>query len=147
MRKRQREMDGDVYQLLAPAAEALAHRDPLAAKLLYRQLIDFSLDRGRTGRYGHAARHLQDCASLASAVADWEGHPTHQAYVDRLKERHRYKKASGGRLRECSSRMPVSREVDQARWRPGGALTACGLTCESVRDFSRRRYLIGSPSR
>lgn len=97
VRKRQREMDGDVYQLLAPAAEALAHRDPLAAKLLYRQLIDFSLDRGRTGRYGHAARHLQDCASLASAVADWEGHPTHQAYVDRLKERHRYKESFWGK--------------------------------------------------
>ena len=97
VRRRLREMDGDVYQLLAPSAEALAHKDPLAATLLYRELIDFSLERGRTGRYGHAARHLQDCASLGSAVADWEGHPTHQAYVDRLKERHRYKESFWGK--------------------------------------------------
>jgi len=38
-------------------------------------MIDFTLDRARSSRYGHAARHLASCAWLATAIADWHGKP------------------------------------------------------------------------
>jgi hypothetical protein len=81
-------LDGDLDQILTPAAEALAEKHPLAATLALRAMIDFSLVNGRSSRYPHAAGHLRECASLASAVGD--GHPfeTHEAYVARLKEAH-----------------------------------------------------------
>ncbi len=60
------EMDGDVYEILSPAAEALASRSPLAATLLLRAMIDFTLEKARAKRYKHAARHLEECARLAA---------------------------------------------------------------------------------
>ena len=86
-------MDGDAYWALAPAADALAHKDPLAATLLYRAMIGFALDHARSARYRHAARHLRDCASLAASIADWRDHPDHEAYVAVLRGHHRSKAA------------------------------------------------------
>ena len=40
---RAKELDGDHYELLTPAADALAAKYPLAATLLLRAIIDFSL--------------------------------------------------------------------------------------------------------
>lgn len=81
-------MDGDAYWALAPAAELLGLKDPLAAILLYRLMIDFALERGRSARYGHAARHLEDCSSLAKSGLDWEGWPTQAAYLAGLEQEH-----------------------------------------------------------
>ncbi len=64
---RAKELDGNQYEILTPAAEALAAKHPLAATLLLRAMIDFSLTQSRSSRYGHAARHLRDCAGLASS--------------------------------------------------------------------------------
>jgi Family of unknown function (DUF6880) len=50
-----RAIDGDCYWTLMPA-ERLENKEPLAASLLYRRMIDFTLDHGRSKRYGHAAR-------------------------------------------------------------------------------------------
>lgn len=82
------ELDGDNYEILAPAAEALAGRFPLAATLLLRAMIDFSLTRNRSSRYRHAARHLADCASLAAVIKDYGAFETHQAYAGRLSGQH-----------------------------------------------------------
>lgn len=82
------DLDGDHYELLAPAADALAARYPLAATLLLRAMIDFTLGKSRTSRYGHAARHLRFCAGLASAIADYQGHEPHEAYAARLRREH-----------------------------------------------------------
>lgn len=71
------ELDGNGYWLLSPAADALAGRHPLAATLLLRSMIDFALIEGRSSRYKHAARHLAECASLASAIDDFEPFETH----------------------------------------------------------------------
>jgi hypothetical protein len=65
------ELDGDHYEILSPAADALAAKYPLAATLLLRAMIDFSLKKNRVKRYLHAARHLSECASLARAVGDF----------------------------------------------------------------------------
>lgn len=61
-------LDGDHYEMLTPVADALAGKHPLAATMALRAMIEFSLDNGRSSRYKHAARHFQECASLASAM-------------------------------------------------------------------------------
>ncbi len=54
-------------------------------------MIDFTLDHGRSKRYGHAARHLLSCAGLAPLIADWQGHQPNADYAEGLRHRHRRK--------------------------------------------------------
>ncbi len=82
------EIDGDHYEYLAPAAEALSERHPLAATLVLRAMIDFTLTRSRAKRYRYAAEHLASCARLARDIPDFGAFETHDAYVTRLKEEH-----------------------------------------------------------
>ena len=82
------ELDGDQYWLLTPAADALGQRQPLAATLLLRAMIDVSLDAAKFKRYGHAARHLQTCGHLAQRIDDFARHPNHPEYVADLRRRH-----------------------------------------------------------
>ena len=82
------ELDGDHYEILTPAADALAAKYPLAATLVLRAMIDFSLNRARSSRYGHAARHLLECSSLASTIRDFGAFETHDAYVSKLRAEH-----------------------------------------------------------
>jgi hypothetical protein len=49
--------------------------------------------QSRASRYGHAARHLRECAGLASAIADYAPFETHEAYVSRLRREHGRKTA------------------------------------------------------
>src|SRR6185312_7252883 len=88
VRARHNGLDGDHYWLLAPAADALSAAEPLAAILLFRRMIDFTLERRRSTRYGHAAENLASCAWLAKTMSDWQGHPPHATYVEGLKQRH-----------------------------------------------------------
>jgi hypothetical protein len=80
------ELDGDHYEVLSPAAESLAVKYPLAATLLLRAMINFSLKAGKTTRYRHAARHFAECASLASGMIDFGSFETHSQYNNRLKQ-------------------------------------------------------------
>nr|WP_329603599.1 DUF6880 family protein [Acidiphilium iwatense] len=96
--QRYKELDGDQYEILTRAADALAAKHPLAAILVLRAMIDFSLTKNRTSRYKHAARHLRDCESLASAVADFGTHERHEAYVARLRLEHGRKSSFWGLL-------------------------------------------------
>jgi hypothetical protein len=82
------ELDGDHYEVLTPAADALAGNHPLAATLVLRAMIDFSLKNNRSGRYRHAARHLLDCSSLASAIDNFGRFEPHDAYRARLRHEH-----------------------------------------------------------
>jgi hypothetical protein len=82
------ELDGDHYEILTPAADALAGKHPLAATLALRAMIDFTLAKARSSRYRHAARHFLECSSLASSVADFGAFETHEAYAARLKTKH-----------------------------------------------------------
>jgi hypothetical protein len=86
--ERAAELDGDHYEVLTPAAEALAEKHPLAATLLLRAMIDFALSKARAARYRHAARHLGECASLAPTIADYGALETHEAYMARLEAKH-----------------------------------------------------------
>ena len=85
---RPEELNGDHYEILTPAANALAGKHPLAASLLLRVMIEFSLDRGRSSRYRHASRHLLDCASLAASIPDFGKFETHEVFVDGLRAKH-----------------------------------------------------------
>jgi hypothetical protein len=90
---RANEVDGDHYELLTPAADALAAKYPLATTLLLRSMIEFSLIKSRASRYGHAARHLRDCAGLAAAIQDCAPFEAHDTYVSRLR-RHNSRKTA-----------------------------------------------------
>ena len=70
--ERTRELDGDHYEILTPASEALAGKHKLAAVLVLRAMIDFSLNQ-RSGRYKHATGHLLRCASLFAGVETFGG--------------------------------------------------------------------------
>ena len=85
---RAKELDGDLYHILVPAAEALEAKHPLAATLVRRALIDFSLGAARSTRYRHAARHLLECQGLAGQIEDFGGFETHESYRARLKAEH-----------------------------------------------------------
>ena len=87
------EIDGNQYEFLTPAADALAGKYPLAATLTLRTMIDFTLTTNRVSRYGHAARHLRDCAGLAAAIRDHGTFLEHDAYVARLRRDHGRKAA------------------------------------------------------
>jgi hypothetical protein len=99
IRTRHDGLDGNHYWLLAPAADTLSAAEPLAASLLFRRMIDFTLERGRSTRYGHAADHLASCAWLAKTITDWQGHPPHDTYVQGLKQRHPRKTGFWSRVR------------------------------------------------
>jgi hypothetical protein len=64
-------LNGDRYYLLAPLAELLEKRQPLAAKVCLRAMINFTLKVARSKRYPHAGRHLETCHRLADAINDW----------------------------------------------------------------------------
>jgi len=92
------ELDGNRYELLTPAAETLGEKHPLAATLLRRAMIEFTLREKRTTRYGHAARHMRACEELAARVADFGGFETHAAFRQRLEAVHGRKLAFWSRL-------------------------------------------------
>jgi hypothetical protein len=86
--RRRSELDGNLYELMTPAAEALAEKHPLMATIVLRSMIDFTLDMARSSRYKHAARHFAECASLAPRISDFCDVGSHDAYVAELKRRH-----------------------------------------------------------
>jgi hypothetical protein len=86
--QRSDELDGNHYEILTHAADALAGKYPLAATMVLRAMIDFSLKNGRSSRYRHAARHLLDCAGLSSAINDFGRFEPHDTYEARLRREH-----------------------------------------------------------
>ena len=81
-------LNGDRYSLLAPLAELLEKRHPLAATVCLRAMIDFTLKVKRPKRYPHAARHLETCHRLAAAINNWGDLVDHRSYVAQLRRDH-----------------------------------------------------------
>ncbi len=88
IRSRIKEIDGDLYELLDPAAGAIEGKHPLAAVLLRRALIEVTLRKGRATRYKHAARHVHEIDSLNAQIKDYEGFETHDEFMTRLHKTH-----------------------------------------------------------
>ncbi|MCX7324168.1 MAG: hypothetical protein NTZ14_06975 [Hyphomicrobiales bacterium] len=93
------ELDGDRYEILSPAAGALAGKHPLAATLVLRAMIDFTLTTARASRYKHAARHLAECGSLAKMIASFGTHESHEAYLARIRRENDRKSGFWGLVR------------------------------------------------
>ncbi len=93
------EIDGNRYEILTPAAEALRERHPLAAVLLWRAMIDYALGEGRSSRYGHAADHLMDCADLGKSIQDYGAFQSHADYFEALRMAHDRKTSFWVKLR------------------------------------------------
>ena len=93
---RAEELNGDHYELLSPIANALADKHPLAATVALRAMIEICLDRARSSRYKHAARHFQECASLASSIAEFGKWETHETFAARIRGKHGKKSSFWG---------------------------------------------------
>jgi len=94
------EIDGDLYELLDPAASALEGKYPLAAVLLRRHLIDFTLRKARSTRYRHTVRHVREIESQQSDIKDYGRHESHAEFMARLKREHPRKPAFWSLLAE-----------------------------------------------
>ncbi len=101
--ERSREIDGNLYFVLDPAAKALEGKHPLAAVLLRRAMIEDTLEGAKATRYGHAARHLLECRALEAGTGDRGEFETHEAFVARLRARHGRKAGFWSRVEELSS--------------------------------------------
>jgi Family of unknown function (DUF6880) len=93
------ELNGNHYEVLTPAAEALSAKHPLAAILCLRAMIDFALEKARSSRYGHAARHLTECKGLAQSIEDFGPFEVHETYESRLRDTHGRKSGFWSRVR------------------------------------------------
>lgn len=98
VRERLNRLDGQRYDVLAPAAERLAEKHPLAATLLWRRMVENILGRASSNQYGYAARDVQHAAALASRLPDEAGIESHAAWMDRLQREHGRKYAFWQRL-------------------------------------------------
>jgi hypothetical protein len=85
------EFDGDDYEFLNSAADALHQRQPLAATALLRAMIDFALTQGRASRYGHIANYLSDCEMLSHNITDYGDLQTHEHYFITLQNDHSHR--------------------------------------------------------
>jgi hypothetical protein len=86
--RRAGEWDGNRYEYLTPAADALETKHPLAATILRRAMIDYTLKNAKSKRYRHAARRLLECESLAAVIVDFRMIAPHKVYVSALKAQH-----------------------------------------------------------
>ena len=91
-------LNGNDYETLTALADALSARHPLAATFALRAMITFALERARTKRYRHAARHLLECESLAAQIEDFSGHADHVAFLGSLKQNHGRKASFWARI-------------------------------------------------
>ena len=81
---RSEEIDGDDYEGLEAAAQALEGRHPLAASLLYRAMIGRTLRFNRRDRFADAERWIGELAALAPRIARFGGFETHAEFVARM---------------------------------------------------------------
>lgn len=81
-------LDGNSYNTLTTAADTLEAEYPLAATLMRRAMIQDTLNGAKSKRYRYAARHLSECAESDAVIDDYHTFPTHQEFVEALKQKH-----------------------------------------------------------
>ena len=86
-------LDGDVYFVLKPLAEALEEERPLGATVLYRALLDSILSRAISKYYNHGIRYLKKLDQLEARIDDWKGLQPHAEYRERLQAAHGRKRS------------------------------------------------------
>ena len=88
VRERLTALDGRLYEVLRPAAEAFEEKFPEAASLLYRRLVESVLERGSSKQYQYAARDLLSCARLAPHLPVPGSIESQAEFVARLQKAH-----------------------------------------------------------
>lgn len=101
--ERSAESDGNAYFLLDPAAKAIEGKQPLAATLLRRAMIEDTLNGAKSKRYRHAARHILECQALSSSIEDYAAFETHDAFVKRIRAKHGRKTGFWSRVAELTA--------------------------------------------
>jgi hypothetical protein len=96
------EIDGNYYFLLDPVARLIEGKQPLAATLLRRAMLQDTLNGGKSSRYKHAARHLLECQSLASSIQDYGTFEAHDGFANRIRAKHSRKSGFWSQLAELS---------------------------------------------
>jgi hypothetical protein len=79
-------LDGNAYEWLTDMATTLSDNHPLAATLVRRAMVEFTLRKSKSKRYRYAARHIKDCATCAVHIDDWYDHPDHANWLAPLIE-------------------------------------------------------------
>jgi hypothetical protein len=98
---RRQEIDGHDWSRLVPLAKALQRTgEHLAATIVFRALLDATLERGYSPAYSHAAKHLRHLDQLEAAVIDWGDIPPHDAYTSALRASHGRKSSSWAHYRK-----------------------------------------------
>lgn len=75
------ELKGDAVEVLEPAARMLEARQPLAAALLLRAMIEDAARWRRAERYKAASRWLLEAESLEPQIDDHRGYGTHDDFL------------------------------------------------------------------
>lgn len=86
-----KELSGERYYTLRPAADILKTVDPLAATLLYRKMIEPILEKTKSKYYSYAAKDLVMCGILNARITDWQDVQNHEAYLSDLNVNHKRK--------------------------------------------------------
>jgi hypothetical protein len=85
---RAKTLNGDLYELMNSAADALETRYPLAATVLRRAVIGVTLRLARSSRYKVAARQFEDCRSAAARIESFDGVMGHAEFEGALRAAH-----------------------------------------------------------
>ncbi|QFU08702.1 hypothetical protein PARPLA_02711 [Rhodobacteraceae bacterium THAF1] len=109
------DLDGNVYEVLTPAAEALDAEYPLAATLLRRELIEDTLNGGKSKRYRHAARHFMACRASDTRIEDYGEVCGHDKFEESLRQAHGRKYAVWDLLNE-QTRDPGTPKGRRPAW-------------------------------
>lgn len=87
---RHKDIKGDAFDLLEPAARGLEGRHPLAATLLLRAMIEDVARYRRNDHYKDALRWLLEAASLEPQIRDHQGFGTHDDFLKRIAPMRRF---------------------------------------------------------
>ncbi len=85
---RAKELDGNAYYSLTPAAEKLEAGHVLASVLCRRAMIHYTLDKAKSTRYKHAIKHMVACNSADASIDDYGAFPDHAAFTSELRNAH-----------------------------------------------------------
>ncbi|WP_120496153.1 DUF6880 family protein [Kiloniella sp. EL199] len=102
IKTRTSEMNGNMYELLTPTADMLQDKHPLASVLARRAMINHTLERAKSTRYGHAIRHMLECKSADRYIDDYQDIPTHNEYEQQLRTKNPKKTSFWDKLEKTS---------------------------------------------
>ena len=87
-------LDGDNYFSLVPIAEKMeVQKKYLSATLVYRELLDSILGRGKSKYYYHGVRYLKKLDGLKDSIKDWSHLLPHSQYYSNIRKEHQRKRA------------------------------------------------------